>query len=159
MGPLTGCVACLQNSKRSTSIDLKQKHGSARWRFPKKNHKPLVQIQKRSLQFLEKPHAFCGETLTSPRQNKCEGQPIQLTMRIPDTCCCSDVPRHTCSRWKWERLAASSGVTWHVWECHQHHENLFKKRNKTRNRKSSIRHRNINPIILQNLMFFWNSHH
>lgn len=147
---------------QALSTEPRSNKSKARWRFPKKKHKPLVQIQNFScvyLQFLEKPHAFFGGNTYIASQNYCEGQPIQLTMRIPDTCCCSDVPRHTCSRWKWERLAASSCLTWHVWECHQHHENLLKKRNKTRNRKSSIRHRNINPIILQNLMFFWNSHH
>lgn len=67
--------------------------------------------------------------------------------------------RQTC-RWK-------SCLTWHVWECHKHHQkpsscwlqNLFKK-NKTRNLKSSIRNRNINPIIYyKTSVVFWNSRH
>ena len=90
MGPSKRCVACLQNSKRSTSIDLK-KYPWITWPgtiyqrnhdrtnrkqdedFPKKTQTASSDSKLQlcvSLQFLEKPHAFCGVNTYIASQKK-----------------------------------------------------------------------------------------
>ena len=118
-GSLKRCVACLQNSKRSTSIDLKKKSMDHLARHYQRNHDRTNRKQdedfpqkKTNRRFRFKISVVCIPSI--PRKASCifwgkhlhrlakllRRKPIQLTMRIPDTCCCSDVPRHTCSRWK-----------------------------------------------------------
>lgn len=90
---------------QALSTEPRSNKSKARWRFPPK---------KTNRRFRFKISVVCIPSI--PRKASCifwgkhlhrlakllRRKPIQLTMRIPDTCCCSDVPRHTCSRWKWE---------------------------------------------------------
>ena len=141
MGPLKRCVACLQNSKRSTSIDLKKKSMDHLARHYQRNHDRTNRKQDEdfpkkkqtagsdskfqlcvSPQFLEKSHAFFGEKIASPRKiiakethpaNHAHPRHMLLFWCTSSWHAADGNERQTC-RWK-------SCLTWYVWECQQHH--------------------------------------